>query len=1115
MSWFSTWLSGTGNRVRLGRRFAVLLPLLGPAVHAQATAETRNLFPGAAAQEFAIPPSFNLSFSVQIPVDQAAVLNVEEEDQTSFVTWTDPEGKVHTQRTNRDGQLGKIRFTLLGSAGGAHQFALTTSVKKRTAHVLVWVGNPHAETDRDRKSVVTEEALAEADFLWSKHDAQNAPAALAAYDHAIEGSRQLEDPTLLCRSLTWKAMYLAFTTGDAQAALPLAAEATAIQGADDTTEQASAWKAMGMVQTTLADYADGWQSYAKALALFENTGDRFNQEVLLENRGKLSRLTGDYAGALQDADAAAGIARTLDDEVGALHIEDEIGVIHLLQGELQPAFDAYQDVLGLNRLNPADPIIGFAETDLGNLYHQLGADTQARDMLMRAQEFWKSHPYLIGELATLDQQGNLAIDSGDLVQASEIYQHGLELAQAAKTKREEVFFLLGMGRIASDRRQFVPAADYFERASRLAASLAAPDAIVEIHIAQGDLALDNHQAQDAESHYRQALELAEQNFNHAGTITAQAGLARASWILGRDLEARQYMEQALAGIESTRDVIQEISLRTAYFSSRHSYYDLAIEILMHLDQQHPGAGYDEEALDTAERARARFLLEQMERAGAEVEQNTDPALAASRARTLRDLHLAEASLANLRSGESSEKAQSVHKRVAELLEEEDRIEAAIDKIRERNSPGAIAAATPALSLTQVHPAAELQHQLGSATGLLEYWTGKNASYLWVITSASLRSHTLPNSEVMKSLALRLGTELQKPFAGTPVSAESFAMSLNHAEQKFEATALRLGSVLLPPRLVGNLHTLLVVGDGPLLSVPFEALRIAHAGAAGGIYLQETYSVVREPSIQVLLDLWKRHEQSQPMKIAVIADPVFAANDPRLLKQAAVNSGPKSENPPSNPRVSNGPASTDWTHLTGSAQLRRLSFAGPEAAEIASLAGPNRSDLASGFSANVEHVRSLDWKGYTIAHFATHALLNPSHPELAGIALSAVNALGTPQPGILWLSDIYDLHMPIGMVVLSACQTSNGKLLPGEGLIGVSHAFFVAGARRVLGSLWDVDDAATEQLMRLFYTGLLQRAWSPAEALRRAQIELSKDSRWKNPYYWAGFTIEGDPRSFAH
>jgi CHAT domain-containing protein len=451
-------------------------------------------------------------------------------------------------------------------------------------------------------------------------------------------------------------------------------------------------------------------------------------------------------------------------------------------------------------------------------------------------------------------------------------------------------------------------------------------------------------------------------------------------------------------------------------------------------------------------------------------------------------------LAALGTGESSARAQSTRKRVAELLEEEDRIEAAIDKMRERQSGVDSVVPAPDLSRTHPHLTAELQQQLGAATGLLEYWTGKNASYLWIIT----------------------GTELRKPCAGTPTSAESFAVSLNLAEERFEAAAMRLGRVVLPPRaLVGRLHTLLFVGDGPLLSVPFEALRLAHAGTATGIYVQERYRVVREPSIQVLIDLWTRHEQSPPMKIALIADPVFGANDPRLLTHTAIPGAPKVGDTPSDSKAPSGSAfSAEWTNLTGSAQLRRLAFAGPEAAEIASLAGPDRSNLASGFSANIQRVRAMDWKEYTIAHFATHALLNPSHPELAGIVLSTVNPSGDPQPGILWLSDIYDLQMPIGMVVLSACQTANGKLLQGEGLVGVSHAFFVAGARRVVGTLWDVDDAATAQLIRVFYTGLLKRGWSPAEALRRAQIDLSKDSRWRNPYYWAGFTIEGDPRDWS-
>jgi CHAT domain-containing protein len=1108
MSRLSRWLRAP-RLTALGKRSLVAsVSLFFVPAGAQVISQPTDLIPGTPPAEFAVQPSSSVTLSIQVAPGQATTFTVQEEDQTSFVTWTDPSGKIHNQRTNRDGQSAKIRFTLAGSQQGSHLFAISTASKKKAARVLVRADVPHAETARDESLMATEEALAEGDFLWAKHDVQNAAAALAAYDQAIEGSRRLEDIAMLRRSLDWKAIYLAFTKGDAQAALPLATEATNLPDASDTAGQASAWKLIGMVQTTLADYPDGWQSYERSLSLFQKTGDRFNQEVLLENRGKLSRLTGDYAGALEDTDVAAAIARELDDQVGALHIEDEIGAIHLLRGEMQPAFDAYQDVLGLNSINPADLMLGFAETDLANLYHQLGGDTQASDMLARASEFWKLHPYLIGELATLDQQGKLAIDSGDLARASAIYHHGLELSQAAGTKREEVSFLLGMGRIAHDRREYGPAAGYLDRASQLAESLAAADAMVEIHIAQGDLALDINQPQDAGIHYRQALSIAEQNFNHPGTIAALGGLARTAWSAGHDQEARQNIERALAGIESTRDVIQESSLRTAYFSSRHSYYDLAIEILMHLDKQQPGAGYNQEALETAERARARSLREQMQQAGADVEQNIDPALVAARSKTLRDLHLAEASVAALRATEkNSPRAQAMQRQIAALLEEEDRIEAAVDRnMRERQASGAMVVATPPLSQPPQHLITELQHQMDPATALLEYWTGTNASYLWIITPASLRSFVLPNSETLQTQAMLLSSELRKPFVGTPTSAEAFAAGLNRAQEQFGATAARLGRILLPPHALANdLHTLLLVGDGPLLSMPLEALRLPSA-TANATYVQDKYSVVREPSIQVLLDLWKRHAATQPMKIAVIADPVFGKNDRRIPRQSAAQQTPSI--------VDVAESRTDWANLTGSAQLRRLSFAGPEATEIAEVAGPTRTYVATGFSASVDHVRSMDWQEYSIAHFATHALLNPSHPELAGIVLSAVKASGEPQPGILWLSDIYDLHMPVGMVVLSACQTSNGKLLPGEGLVGVSQAFFVAGARRVVGSLWDVDDAATEQLIREFYTALLQGPGSPAEALRRAQIKMSKDPHWENPYYWAGFTIEGDPRDLS-
>jgi CHAT domain-containing protein len=94
-------------------------------------------------------------------------------------------------------------------------------------------------------------------------------------------------------------------------------------------------------------------------------------------------------------------------------------------------------------------------------------------------------------------------------------------------------------------------------------------------------------------------------------------------------------------------------------------------------------------------------------------------------------------------------------------------------------------------------------------------------------------------------------------------------------------------------------------------------------------------------------------------------------------------------------------------------------------------------------------------------------------------------------------------------VLSACQTALGKEVRGEGLVGLTRGFMIAGAPRVVASLWRVDDHATAALMKSFYAGMLQRGLPAAAALAEAQRTLRGDPRWASPYYWAGFTFNGD------
>jgi CHAT domain-containing protein len=143
------------------------------------------------------------------------------------------------------------------------------------------------------------------------------------------------------------------------------------------------------------------------------------------------------------------------------------------------------------------------------------------------------------------------------------------------------------------------------------------------------------------------------------------------------------------------------------------------------------------------------------------------------------------------------------------------------------------------------------------------------------------------------------------------------------------------------------------------------------------------------------------------------------------------------------------------------------------------------------------------------HFATHGLLNSEHPELSGVVLSLVDEQGKSVDGFLRLHEIYNLNLPAEMVVLSACQTALGKEIKGEGLVGLVRGFMYAGSPRVVASLWKVDDVATAELMKHFYSGVLTEGMRPAAALRAAKVEMWKQKRWHAPYYWAAFELQGE------
>jgi CHAT domain-containing protein len=193
-------------------------------------------------------------------------------------------------------------------------------------------------------------------------------------------------------------------------------------------------------------------------------------------------------------------------------------------------------------------------------------------------------------------------------------------------------------------------------------------------------------------------------------------------------------------------------------------------------------------------------------------------------------------------------------------------------------------------------------------------------------------------------------------------------------------------------------------------------------------------------------------------------------------------------------------------------MPRLPFTRREAAAIGELVPAADRRIALGFDANLDLARSADLGRYRYVHFATHAVTGGEHPERAALVLSRVTPDGRLRDGLLPVAEIFNLRLSADLVVLSACQTALGRSVRGEGLLGLARAFMYAGAPRVVASLWRVDDSATAELMRRFYGGMLgPERLTPGEALRRAQLSVSATKRWADPYYWAGFVLQGDWR----
>jgi len=569
-------------------------------------------------------------------------------------------------------------------------------------------------------------------------------------------------------------------------------------------------------------------------------------------------------------------------------------------------------------------------------------------------------------------------------------------------------------------------------------------------------------------------------------------LARVARQRGDRPRALAEIRQAVAIAEDLRAAIDDPDLRTSFFASQQDYYEFYIDLLMELHQQQPGAGYDAQALQVSEQARARSLLDLLEEADANIRTGVDPALLQREQQLRAQLDAAEQRKIELfNRPHSPDQAEAANQEIDELLLAYQDVQAEIRATSPRYA-----------ALTQPQPLdlPQIQTQVvADGSLLLEYFIGRERSYLWAVSQDELTSYVLPGREQLEAWVLQLRRELTRS-RGSRLSVG------------FQAIATRLSDVLLAPvadRLAGQ--RLLIVGHDALNYIPFAALALPEgakeaqnlplldAGQAGDrayTPLIAAHELVALPSASALAVVRRdtANRPAAPKTLAVLADPIFSVNDERISGK---------------PQVPSLPPELERSARESGVLFDRIPFTRQEAEQILALVEPTQSTQAFGGAASRDLALSPQLAQYRLLHFATHGLLNSTSPELSGLAFSLVDEQGNPQNGFLRLHDIFNLNLPAELVVLSACQTGLGEQIRGEGTIGLTRGFMYAGAKRVVVSLWNVDDEGTAQLMTQFYQAMLQEGQEPAAALRAAQLELWSHPEWRSPYYWAAFTLQGE------
>lgn len=870
----------------------------------------------------------------------------------------------------------------------------------------------------------------------------------------------------------------------------------AIKLSELSTDYAKAYTTLvaGEIELIRADIKAAKQLFIKALKISNTIDDADLKANILLNYGLSQSILDEYDAGLKSVEEAKQIWNELEDKRGIALSYNAIGFIYTIFNEPQIALNNFYYAeamfpIDLDYTEKAKMYSGIAK-----IHIDFGRTKLAEHNLLQALENYKNAKFEFGQMALLPNIAILTYFNGNKDRSEVLFKEASILSNkfsndhyTANLKEENGNLNLIEGKYDDAIKLFQQAQAIYDKSEiKLTRAL---NSLGVAYEKKGDLIT-------AENYFQKALKYNLDGKNDFQASENLYNLSRLYKEKGNYPDALKYIEKSIKFTESLYNNVGNHLLRKSFFSNTYDRYELYISLLIEMHKLFPNEKFEQKALQASEQARSRLMKENLKFAEVDLSIDADPLLVKKENKISQHLTTKKEELTSV--------LIQKHGQI-----EVDKLNLEIEKLdyELQNVKATLRASSPFYSALKNSSTLDIKGFqntiLDKNTVLLEFFFGKEKSYLWLVEKNDIKIIELPNSQYLDSKIDNLLNLIINKNNTEQLNIAEFQKILSENQSKYWLEAQELSRTLFG-RIIDKIENkrLIVIPDGKLQYFPLSALPKPFDRSNKPLFLSN--EIILEPSASMLYLLrTKRNNLKSPQNdFLIYTDPVFSNQDVRISSAHQSNSKRFEIN-------INDQSLSDEESLNSLNLFTRLESSEEESNNIFKYFDLRHSKIIKGFDASRTNFLSSDLQRYKVLHFATHGLFNDKSPQLSGIVLSQYDNKGNQQNGFVWLQDIYSLKLDADLVVLSACDTAIGDDEKGEGLMSLTNGFLQVGSKSVISSHWKIDDQATLVFMDYFYEALADNEVTPSEALQEAKLKMYQNPIYRSPYYWASFTIHGD------